>query len=54
MNISDFKDEATIEAVYIRELEQYLKEALGANEVRGLDFQVCDLLIHIYMPKLSQ
>src|SRR5690349_9469598 len=41
MKISDFEDEAVIEAVYIRELEQYFKKALGANEVRGLDFQVC-------------
>ncbi|TAQ86919.1 hypothetical protein B7494_g4747 [Chlorociboria aeruginascens] len=44
-------NEATIEAVYIRELEQYLKEVRRANEVRGLDFQVGDLFIHIGMPK---
>jgi len=38
-----FKDEAIIEVVYIRELEKYVKDALGAKEVRGLDFQVLRL-----------
>lgn len=40
MTYSDFDDEATIESVYCRELEQHFKGALGAKAVRALDFQV--------------
>ena len=40
MNHSDFRDDTMIEAVYCRELEKYFKEALGAKNVRALDFQV--------------
>ena len=44
MSISDFKDEALIEKIYIRELETYFREKLGATQVRALDFQVPKLL----------
>ena len=40
MKYSDFRDDTMIEAVYCRELERHLKEALGARNVRALDFQV--------------
>lgn len=40
MKYSDFKDEALIEDIYIKALEKYFKEAMGAKEVRALDFQV--------------
>jgi len=54
MKISDFKDESIVQTVYIRELEQHFKEALRANEVRGLDFQAFSLLLYNNMPKLTQ
>lgn len=53
MKISDFKDESIVQTVYIRELEQHFKEALRANEVRGLDFQAFNLLLYNNMPKLT-
>jgi hypothetical protein len=41
MTYSDFKSKSAIDAVYARELEGYFKQALGAKQVRALDFQVC-------------
>jgi hypothetical protein len=38
MKYSDFKDEELIQAIYFKELEEYFKEKLGAEEVRALDF----------------
>jgi len=53
MKYSDFKDEAIIENVYIRELEKYVKGALGAKEVRGLDFQVSPHVLVLPPPDLK-
>ncbi|RHZ68076.1 hypothetical protein CDV55_107860 [Aspergillus turcosus] len=40
MEYSDFQDETKVEQIYCRELEDYFREALGAKNVRALDFQV--------------
>jgi hypothetical protein len=40
MESSDFYDDAKVEHIYCRELENYVLKALGAKNVRALDFQV--------------
>jgi len=40
MKYSDFKDNSLISTIYIDELEQHFQKALGAKQVRALDYQI--------------
>ncbi|KAL8741431.1 MAG: hypothetical protein Q9190_005964 [Brigantiaea leucoxantha] len=52
MKYSDFTNQTMIEETYCRELEAHFKEALGAKNVRALDFQVTWSSVYAFVHSL--